>query len=217
MIDQWASDFWNMTIVRGGAGTGSVEECDVACILLPATEHQAIHDEEEFGAKVMDLRVEYARETGPEVGISRPITAVDVDPLAMISRTAFRGLTRFYADPHFDNDRCDEMYQVWFHANVTDPNVEVLMVGDGSGPAGFVTVSLATEEASIVLIAVAEHARGQGMGENLTRAAVNHAYRLGIPSISVVTQGCNIPSQRAFQAAGFRLRSSGVWMHRWFS
>ncbi len=218
-IQEWDSKFWGANIGRADhepvVGDPLV---DCAWFLIPATDHDAIHTEEEFGAQFMDFRVEYARETGPEVGIARPINGFDdIEPLAKIARTAFRGMTRFYADWRLPDDRCDDLYEGWFRENAADNDVEVLMVGDGLGPAGFVTVKMVPgDEASIVLIAVAEHARGRGIGENLTRAAVNHAHHAGIPRISVVTQGCNIPSQRAFQAAGFRVESSSVWLHKWY-
>jgi ribosomal protein S18 acetylase RimI-like enzyme len=216
-VEPWDSAFWGVKIGRAEHEpvVGDVA-VDCAWFLIPATDHDAIQAEEEYGAQFMDFRVEYARDTGPEVGIARPITTADVDELAAISRTAFRGLSRFYADPRFDDERCDDFYEGWFRENVVDDAVDILMVGDGGGPAGFVTIDLRTEVASIVLIAVAEHARGRGIGANLARAAVNHAYHLGIPKISVVTQGCNIPSQRAFTAAGFRIESSSVWLHKWY-
>jgi dTDP-4-amino-4,6-dideoxy-D-galactose acyltransferase len=216
-LAEWDSKFWGAKIGRADHEAVIGAALDCVWFLLPATDHEAIRAEEEFGARFMDFRVEYARDTGPEVGIARGITDVDVDELAAIARTAFRGLTRFYADPRFADSRCDDLYEGWFRENAADPDVEVLMVGDGGGAAGFVTVKMVPgHEASIVLIAVAEHARGRGMGENLTRAAVNFAYQSGIPRISVVTQGCNIASQRAFQAAGFRIESSSVWLHNWY-
>ncbi len=223
-IQEWDSEFFGARIGRAEhEPIIGDERVDCAWLLIPATDYEAIHTEEEFGAEFMDFRVEYARETGPEVGIARPITDHDVDDLAAIARTAFRGLTRFYADRRLPDERCDDLYEGWFRENAADPNVEVLMVGDGGGPAGFVTVKMvpgpeaSDVPASIVLIAVAEHARGRGLGENLTRAAVNLAHHAGFPRISVVTQGCNIPSQRAFQAAGFRIESSSVWLHNWYA
>ena len=162
----------------------------------------------------MDIRVKLERETWPATAVTRPAAEGDVEPLAAIARTAFRGLTRFYADPGFDDERCDDLYEGWFRENFLDDTVEILVVGDGLGPAGFVTVKMDSAEASIVLIAVAEHARGRGVGLNLTRAAVDHAHRSGIPRISVVTQGCNIAAQRSFQGAGFATSSIDVWLHK---
>jgi dTDP-4-amino-4,6-dideoxy-D-galactose acyltransferase len=217
-VEKWDTGFWGATIARTDYVTDLSHATGVDCAwsLFNAGDFDSIHEAEERGAQFMDFRVMYARETGPEVGIARAINPDDVDALAAISRTAFRGLTRFYADPNFPDDRCDDLYEGWFRENVADPLVAVLMVGDGRGPAGFVTIRLSAEEASIVLIAVDEGARGRGIGENLTRAAVNHVYHAGIPRITVVTQGGNIPSQRAFQAAGFRVESSSVWLHKWY-
>jgi dTDP-4-amino-4,6-dideoxy-D-galactose acyltransferase len=54
------------------------------------------------------------------------------------------------------------------------------------------------------------------MGINLTRAAVDWAYREKFDAISVVTQGCNIVAQRTFQRVGFITNNVHVWLHKWY-
>lgn len=216
----WDTEFWSKRIARGNSSYlddwARENTIGCMCLLIPATDQADIHRAEANGARVMDIRVKYERETGPAVAVYRKAIERDIEPLAKIARTAFRGLTRFYADPHFDDERCDDLYENWFRENAEDAFVDVLMIGDGDGPAGFVTVKMDTEEAAIVLIAVADRARGRGMGTNLANAAIEHARSSGIPRITVVTQGCNIPAQRAFQHAGFVLESTDVWLHSWY-
>ncbi len=215
---EWDSAFWRVKIGQAEhLPDANPHGFDCAWLLIPATDQGRIQQAEEHGAFLTDIRVEYARTTSPEVGISRPAAAADMDALAGIARTAFRGLTRFYADPFLNDLRCDYLYEGWLHENFDDPLVAVLMVGDGDSPAGFVTVKFDGDLASIVLIAVAEQHRGRGLGLNLTHAAVNYAYLRGFPKISVVTQGCNMASQRAFQAAGFRITEAAVWLHKWYA
>lgn len=217
---EWDTEFWQTRIGRGNCSSmdewAKANTIGCMALLIPAADQDEIQRAEGRGFRFADIRVKLERNVGPEITIARPAVATDVEALAIIARTAFRGLTRFYADPGFDNERCDDLYEGWFRENAADPLVDILMVGDGAGPAAFVTVRIDDEEASIVLIAVADDRRGIGVGVNLTRAAVNHAHSLGIPRISVVTQGCNIPAQRAFQGAGFVTSAVDVWLHKWY-
>lgn len=212
------TNFWKTVIGKGDTLPDAPHSYDCACLLLPAHDVDAIFDAEEMGARFVDIRVRLEQETSRMVGISRPVKTVeDRDGLAKIARTAFRGLTRFYADPRFDDERCDDYYEQWFLENWRDPRVDILMVGDGGGPAGFVTIEFEEDQASIILIAVAEHHRGHGMGLNLAKAAVNHAAEKGIPRIDVMTQGCNTKALRAFQGAGFFITDVWVWLHKWYA
>ena len=94
----------------------------------------------------------------------------------------------------------------------------MLVVGDGLGPAGFVTIhDDGDHKASIGLIAVSARARSRGVGVNLAKAAVDWAHHEGFTDISVVTQGCNVPAQRAFQRAGFITGNVAVWLHKWYT
>lgn len=218
---KWDTEFWNVRIGRGsGPGLDQWAKDNAIgcmCLLVPAADHADIHRAEEQGFRMMDVRVEFHAVTGPRVAVSRTVAAQDVDALAAISRTAFRGLTRFYADPRFDNQRCDDLYETWLRSSCDGYAAEVLMIGDGGGPAGFVTIHADGPGASIGLIAVDQRVRKKGMGANLARAAVNWAYEQRIPEMSVVTQGCNLPAQRAFAAAGFAPYATDVWLHKWYA
>lgn len=215
------SEWWSATIARANSSLMDewARENTVGCLwlLIPAHDQADIHRAEVNGALVMDIRHEFAMETEPRVGDARPFNAGEVDALAAISRTAFRGLTRFYADPRFPDDRCDDLYENWLRQSADGWAAEILVVGDGDGPVGFVTIHVDADEASIGLIATAEHVRGKGIGRVLTASAIDWAYQQRIPHMTVVTQGCNIAAQRTFQGAGFRTSDVSVWLHRWYS
>lgn len=216
----WDTEFWGVPMGRAFS-TNDLGNWAVAnsvgclCLLIPLSDQADIHRAESDGYRLMDVRVRYERETAEAVNLCKRAGADDLDTLAVISRTAFRGLTRFYADERFDRDRCDDLYEGWFWENAADPDVEILMRADASGPCAFVTVRMG-DEAQIVLIAVADRLRGKGIGANLARAAIDRAHTFGASTISVVTQGCNIASQRAFTHAGFRLTNADAWLHKWY-
>lgn len=216
----WDSEWWGVKIGRGNTLMDEwARENTVGCmwILIPAKDQEDIHRAEQGGARFMDMRVEFSRRTEPMLSYARPFNKTDVEPLAAISRTAFRGLTRFYADPRFPDDRCDDLYENWFRQSADGWAEEILVVGDGDGPVGFVTVHADDAHAWIGIIAVSEHLRGKHVGRALTDSAIDWAYHRRVPEITVVTQGANIAAQRTFQASGFRTTDTSVWMHKWAS
>ncbi|MEK9660360.1 MAG: DNA polymerase III subunit gamma/tau, partial [Alphaproteobacteria bacterium] len=61
--------------------------------------------------------------------------------------------------------------------------MDVLMIGDGGGPAGFVTVKMDDQEASIVLIAAAERVRGREMAEKLQVSVLSRAWQIALKGL----------------------------------
>jgi dTDP-4-amino-4,6-dideoxy-D-galactose acyltransferase len=215
----WDSEFWSVRI--GRANTLMDEwamQNTVGCmwLLIPAADQAGVHRAESAGARVMDVRVKLARGTSPEFMKAREVEPRDTDALVGIARKAFRGLTRFYADPRFPDERCDDLYENWVHDSLAGWAAEILVAEDRKGRVqGFITVHLDADVASIGLIAVAEQARGKGIGLDLTRSAAHWAFMHAANTITVVTQGVNIPAQRCFQRAGFVTTQTDYWLHQW--
>lgn len=187
----------------------------VLFMLCDTTEITTIQHALERGWLLTDVRVELAMTpfTVRMMAGVRKFTEEDEPTLIEIARSAHR-ITRFYADPHFSRESCDDLYEAWMR-NSCDGWAEEVLVYGGFPPLGYVTVHAEREEASIGLIAVAEHARGQGVGTALCRSAGSLAHKLGCTRISTVTQGRNVPALRMFESCGFRVAKTGVWLHRW--
>lgn len=210
----WDSEWWGVRVGRSASLMDEwAVENTVGCMwmLIPASDQEDVHRAEQGGARVMDVRVTLERDTAPRDARILAATPADLDWMLPLAREAFRGLTRFYADPDLPDERCDDLYANWIidsldgwaHAILTHPD-------------GFITVHATGQTASIGLIAVDAKARGTGVGRHLTDAAVNWAHAAGYRTITVVTQGCNIPAQRTFQACGFRTSQTDVWLHKWY-
>jgi len=213
------SEFWGVRIAKAPTLMDDwALENTIGCmwLLIPAHEQADIHRAEQNGARIMDVRVEYERRPGPNLAYARPYNKTDVDQLAAISRTAFRGLTRFYADPRFPNERCDDLYENWLRQSADGWAEQILVLDDHDGPVGFVTIHADDDHAWIGIIAVKEGMRQGGVGVELVRSAEDWALHRKVPRITVATQGCNIGAQRTFQKAGFRVTQTDVWLHRWF-
>jgi dTDP-4-amino-4,6-dideoxy-D-galactose acyltransferase len=227
----WDSEFWGAPIGRVEGGVldqkrlRAVDEWaaanGVACLyfLADSSDASSSHVAEEGGFRLMDLRVELQRPTAGDetTGELRQATPADVDALRAIAR-ASHGVTRFYADPHFPDDRCDDLYDTWITRSLEGWADGVLVAEVDGRPVGYVSCHLdpGGRAGSIGLIAVDEAARGGGVGGTLSRGAVAWCRARGAQEMSVVTQGRNAAALRTFQRAGFLVDSIGLWFHKWY-
>ena len=227
----WDSEFWGAPIGRvagGGLDQERLRAVDdwaaangVACIYFLADSNDAssAHVAEDGGFRLMDLRVELRRPTAGDetTGELRSAGPADLDELRRIARSS-HGVTRFYADPHFPDDRCDDLYDSWITRSLEGWADGVLVAELDGRLVGYVSCHLdpAAGAGSIGLIAVDESARRGGLGVTLSRGAVAWCRDRGAQQMSVVTQGRNAAALRTFQRAGFLVDSVGLWFHKWY-
>jgi dTDP-4-amino-4,6-dideoxy-D-galactose acyltransferase len=145
----------------------------------------------------------------------RDARAEDADALRAIA-AASHGVTRFYADPNFPDERCDELYDTWIRRSLEGWADAVLVAEADGRPAGYVSCHLDGGTGSIGLIAVDASARRSGLGVDLARAAIAWCATRGAERMTVVTQGRNVPALRTFQRAGFLASSVDLWLHKWY-
>jgi len=212
----WDTEFWGMRI---GKATGSnidkwAIENTVGCIclLVPLANTEEIQAAEARGFRYMDTRVTLECRVRGQIAAARSFGPEDVDKLAAIARVSHR-ITRFYADPRFDDQRCDDLYETWLRSSCDGWADEVLVVGEAEG---YCTVHIKEGIGTIGLIAVDESARGKGFGTELVCGAIDHCFTRGLDKISVVTQGRNIPALRVFERCGFLTTHAEWWGHRWY-
>jgi RimJ/RimL family protein N-acetyltransferase len=164
----------------------------------------------------MDVRIELGRRPADDESQARPFRPRDLESLRAIAR-ASRPPTRFYADPHFPEERCDDFYERWLVESVGGWADAVLVADDAGSTIGYVTChDDAAGGGSIGFIAVAAAARGRGLGSELVRGAIRWCSRRGLEEVRVATQAANVPAQHAFLASGFRPDTVGLWFHKWF-
>jgi dTDP-4-amino-4,6-dideoxy-D-galactose acyltransferase len=185
------------------------------------------------GFRLVDLRVTLDRETtalpvpaaaSPAV---RPVRPEDVPELRRIAAASHQD-SRFYADPHFDRARCDELYATWIEkscrgavSDTAHPEDTVLVPETADGrAAGYISCLLrpgagGEAEGEIGLLAVGAEAQGRGMGGALVGAALRWFVERGAARVRDVTQGRNARAQRLYQTHGLLTHSIGLWFHRW--
>lgn len=181
---------------------------------------------EDHGARLVDVRVTFeirglvARsfDSAPRI---RPAEPRDLDHLRALAATSHRD-SRFFADPRFPHDSCERLYVTWIENSVAGWAQRVLTADVDGRAAGYVTCHVeqdATTNASAIgtigLVAVAEHARGRGLGTQLVERALAWFAERRCERVRVVTQGANVAAQRLYQSLGFRTASLELWYHRW--
>jgi ribosomal protein S18 acetylase RimI-like enzyme len=179
---------------------------DCVFTLLPIEEIGWVHWAANNGFRLTDVKVEFSVRTSLREMLAEAGENDWVD-IQEIARTAFRR-TRFHNDRHFDPERVNEMYANWA---LTSPGATFVAKAE-KAVAGFVTVGATHLE----LIAVDSDHRGEGHGLELAQTAIGYAYERGLPTLRVVTQGGNHAAQRTFQAAGFELVGTALWLHKWY-
>ena len=182
---------------------------------------------EAAGFRLVDVRVTLERTAAgatptshpaPGAAAVRPAVPADLAELRRIAAASHRD-SRFYADPHFPRERCDELYAAWIAGSCDDPAGSVLVAveaASGSVPVGYITAALEPDGGGrIGLFAVGESARGRGVGSRLIGAALDWFAERGAGPVRVVTQGRNVRAQHLYQRAGLLTSAVELWFHRW--
>ena len=227
----WDTEFWGVRIARveggrddggprGGARRlGGGERGRLPRTSSPARTRPTAHAAEDAGFRLMDVRVGLARAAAPVAADPRvrPYEPDDLPALRAIARSS-HGATRFYADPRFPDERCDDLYDAWI-TRAVEGWADAVFVAEREGrPAGYSRCHVDAERATIGLVAVAPEARGAGLGAALVeRGGRLVRRRTGLGEIGVVTQGRSAPALRVYERAGFTVESLGFWFHKWYA
>lgn len=170
----------------------------------------------------VDVRVTLERSlAGYQPAASRSTVSTfiesDLPALRQIARSSYTD-SRFYHDGRLPRAKCDELYDIWTTQACEREPDHVLVARDGGEAVGYVSCSINPESrrSDIVLIGVAQHARGRGIGKSLVETALNWAAARNSPVVSVVTQGRNVAAQRLYEGCGFVTRSLGRYYHKWY-
>lgn len=233
----WDSEFFNLRIGRvrehrlHAQGMQTVLESCAAkkleCVyfLVDTDDSQTSRLAEDNGFHCVDIRLTLERSirgyqpsfpASGQVHVRSWIEA-DLPALTQIAGSSYR-LSRFYSDPCFSRQKCDELYETWIEKSCRGYADLVLTAEHDGAPAGFITGHLreAGKTGEIGLLGLHEAARGLGVGTQLVQAALIWFARQGAASCQVVTQGRNVAAQRLYQRCGFLSSSVQLWYHWWF-
>jgi GNAT superfamily N-acetyltransferase len=234
----WDSAFFGCSIARVRADVLSPDACRhidawcaqqrVACLYFQARADDRITQRlaEQNGFSLVDVRLTFERNVmasegkvdgGWDVRLAR---RDDVPTLEAIAASSHHD-TRFYFDGRFARDKCDQMYAQWILRSCAHPTGTVWVAEAEGRPAGYVTCArdlVDGQAGRIGLIAVADVARGRGLGTRLLHQAIDWIAGTGAMRRAIVaTQGRNVAAQRLYQRCGFVTRDLQLYYHKWYA
>jgi len=233
-ILDWDTNFFGFTVATAtraqltpaGAKKIMLEcaESRVRCLyfLADAGDRNTISLLEQHNFALKDIRFTMISRTGASASLKsglpvREAEQADIPHLRRIARTSHYE-SRFYADANFPSERCDDLYDLWITKSCAHENADIVLVADlGGNAAGYITCKRVTPlRGQIGLFAVAEEARGRGVGNALIRHAMDWFHNGGISDVVTVTQGENVRAVQFYERAGFVVENVQLWYHRWF-
>lgn len=169
----------------------------------------------------------------------------DIPQIKKITKNAFKGITRFYKDPHFNKKKVDELYEIWVDKLMKNENSTIIVIRDNNEIVAFNGISIKNGEGRIELIAVDKKYKNQGYGEKIINLAqkcfknvcfmkssikineinvktysndielIKELENTGF-KVKVTTQDKNIPAKKLYTKMGFiNNEKRKYWFHWW--
>ncbi len=155
-----------------------------------------------------------------EVRISQP---EDIEQIKAIARSSYV-YDRFHFDPRIPKAVADELHAVWLENSCLGKAADAVFVAtENCRILGFVTCKIDHQTTeylgltigTIILVATATEARGQGVAKAITYRALDWFRDQGVEIVEVGTQLRNISASRLYEACGFRLVTSSLSLRKW--
>ena len=197
----------------------------VQCLyfLARADEPSTIRVAEDSGFALVDIRVTFERALDRErdraggesaAGI-RAFEPRDLAALLAMARTMHEN-ARFFNDRELPRALAEAFYVKWLTLECEGKAQRVFVAAPDGDAMGYISchVDAASRAGQIGLVGVDSRARGKALGKGLVMAAVEWLAEQGMNTVTVVTQGGNVPAQRLYQRCGFISRDLQLWYHK---
>ncbi|MCP4634081.1 MAG: GNAT family N-acetyltransferase [candidate division Zixibacteria bacterium] len=186
-------------------------ECDIG-------DRESIRAAESGGFNLIETRLRFIKEI--EHDIKKPLnirkaTIEDCEVLGEIA-SSINWKSRYYFDENIHSETSRELYRVWIKNSIKGFEDTVLVFEDGSDIAGFISGKYGEDIGDIGLVGVSPDYTGKGCGSILIQAIENDFAGKGLNDSRVLTQGRNIPAQRLYTKAGYKIERLTYYYHKWF-
>lgn len=198
-------------------------------VRIDASDLSSLHVLEEAGFITVDSLLSYAINTKNfesqkiENDFSiRLATPDDTERAAELALEAYT-MDRFHSDPFITTKKANELHANWLRNSCNGRAADAVVIAeDETGLLGFVTCKLQRDTeavlrqlvGTIVLVATSANARGRGVGQAMTFAALDWFRSQSCEVVEVGTQLRNVPASRLYQKCGFSLVGSSVSLRR---
>jgi dTDP-4-amino-4,6-dideoxy-D-galactose acyltransferase len=237
----WDSSFFGFSIGEARATTrdelvgadqeGGREQLRCLYLLVRSEHFHLVQQAEALGFRLTGVRMSFLAQapfradlTGTGATRVRPAQTADVAALEQIATTAHPD-TRFFADPEFTRQACEQLYATWIRRSIEGWADQVFVADQDTGapgaigssaPVGYVTLHRSGDAARIGLIAVASGTRRAGVGRALMMEAFRWCDAQRVQGLSVATQAQNTSALRFYMRCGFGVDGVDFWLHKWW-
>jgi dTDP-4-amino-4,6-dideoxy-D-galactose acyltransferase len=190
---------------------------------IPAGQHESSRIAQAHSGFLADEKVTYVKElagisnspgTSAYTSTSYPGAVADTTLINLALQSS--QYSRFRLDPSFPQELCDKLYTCWITRSVNKEIAwEVLVVKEHNDLLGLITLGTKGDRGDIGLAAVAEHARGKGVGRILVRDADRYFAERGFALVQVVTQRHNVGACRLYESCGYQIDKIENIFHFW--
>lgn len=182
---------------------------------------------EKDGFQLVDIRVTVecqsvgttqAKSSPPKKNVVRKFNPDDIGNLTRIAGEV-HGNTRFSNDRRFNVNKVHDMYKLWIKKSCFDNYADQVFVACDSGGHAIGYISCRMESSlvgNIGLLGVAASYQGKGFGIKLIEVARDWFRNKKTKSIITVTQGTTPGVLQFYQKAGFLIKKTELWLHKWF-
>lgn len=124
--------------------------------------------------------------------------------------------SRFNIDPRMPEFSGKRLYECWIEKSFSGELADEIFIAKINNEiVGLVTVSAVNQSGDIGLLSVDSESRGQGIGKDLVSAALQWCSEKGCNTVSVVTQGNNLPACQVYSRSGFKVFQVDHYYHFW--
>jgi len=237
---EWDTSFFGNRIARLNGNRLTADLCNSAidwcnarqidCLyfLADSNDPGTVWLAEEQGFRLVEIRYTLERslkdwnpDTRPHSTddvLIRPVQSSDIPIVQEIARTSYLD-SRFYFDPHFDEEHWGQYYATWAKKSC-EGGAELALIAEKDGEiAGYITglVDPKTRHGLYELTGVRASMRRSGVGQELFRSGLDWYVQHGVSYLTVVTQGRNVTTQRMIQRHGFLSKACQIYYHKWFT
>jgi RimJ/RimL family protein N-acetyltransferase len=229
---EWDSEFFGCRIARvessafdersakGLLRQARSESIECLYLLVDAANSESVRAAERLGFSLVDVRVTrdcttLTEDPGRLPEMTDLCREEDIANLIDIARES-HGDSRFYHDPRFSDERCDDLYATWIENACRGAAAGVVVLRDEGRAVGYITCEIPQADLGVLgLVAIADEKRGMGYGARLFNGAMGWLAGQGCSRIRAVTQARNIAATRVYEANGFRTVSVENSYHLW--
>jgi dTDP-4-amino-4,6-dideoxy-D-galactose acyltransferase len=138
----------------------------------------------------------------------------DVAEVTKVAENAY-SFSRF-REPWFNKMEQNKLYSTWLSKAILGEFDDFCLIyrAEAGNIAGFVTLKINADNATIGLIAVSRQFSRQGVGHSLLTAVNNYCVENNLAYINVATQISNVSAINFYLNSGYKISSTFYWFYK---